>query len=325
MSKCIGCGVILQNQDEKKGGYTRDLSSGLCERCFRLRHYGEYQKTDYTNVEYKKILDAIPEENLVLYVTDILSMEMDYIEKFSRVLLVVTKRDIMPKSIKDQKIVEYLTTRFSNVIGVVVVSSLKNYQMDKLYQEILKYSNGKKVYLVGNTNSGKSTLLNQMIHDYGEGKEEVTVSMYPSTTLDQIEISIQDLVFVDTPGLIGEKNIVHYLKKEDLKKITPKKEIKPKSCQVKGRGSLLIGDYVRMDYDTTTANSFVIYTSNLVPVRFCSYEKNTYRDLVPHQYSLSKNQDIVIPGLGFIKFVGAIDVILYLPERVEGLVRDNLI
>lgn len=324
MSKCSGCGVLLQDSFPMEIGYTADIHTNLCERCFRLKHYGEYKSVSLTNNDYEKIIQMIPKDSLVLYVTDILSLDLDFISSFKKVLLVVTKRDIMPKSLKDEKIRNYFLERYSNILDVVVVSSIKNYQMDLLYKQILTYVKD-TVYLVGNTNSGKSTLLNQFIHNYGEGEGEITTSMYPSTTLNEVKIKFSDFTLVDTPGLLGKGNLVHILDKKELKMVTPKKEIRPKSCQVEGKGSILLGHFVRMDYDCLERSSFVIYVSNDVPIRFGNYEKNTYRENKMSKYFVDKGKDIVIPGLGFIKFMGRFNVTLYLPCEVEAKVRDSFI
>ena len=43
MSKyCLGCGVLLQDKDEKKEGYVSDISQNYCKRCFRMTHYHEF-------------------------------------------------------------------------------------------------------------------------------------------------------------------------------------------------------------------------------------------------------------------------------------------
>ena len=206
-----------------------------------------------------------------------------------------------------------------------VVSSLRNYQMDLLYKEILTYFDGKKVYLVGDTNSGKSTLINQFIHNYLESDTLVTTSMYPSTTLNEVEIAFPDFTLVDTPGLLHEGSLVNILDSTELKRVSPKKEIRPKSCQVEGHGSILIGSYARMDYEVKGKSSFIVYVSNEVDVRFCNYEKNTYFDYPTYCYSVCLGEDIVIPGLGFIKFRGDFKITLHLISGVEARVRESFI
>jgi len=41
MSKCAGCGILLQNDDALKEGYTKNLDNKFCERCFRIKNYKE--------------------------------------------------------------------------------------------------------------------------------------------------------------------------------------------------------------------------------------------------------------------------------------------
>ena len=52
MSNCIGCGVKLQQENINELGYTRNSESKLCERCFKIRNYGEYKKTNTKNNRY---------------------------------------------------------------------------------------------------------------------------------------------------------------------------------------------------------------------------------------------------------------------------------
>lgn len=325
MSKCSGCGVVLQDENQEMLGFTRNMERGLCERCFRLRHYGEYKSVSLDNVDYEKIIKRIHPDNLVLYVTDILSLDLSFLDTFSKVLLVITKRDIMPKSLVDAKIRSCFLKKYDNLVDVCIVSSLRNYQMDLLYKEILTYFDGKKVYLVGDTNSGKSTLINQFIHNYLESDTLVTTSMYPSTTLNEVEIAFPDFTLVDTPGLLHEGSLVNILDSTELKRVSPKKEIRPKSCQVEGHGSILIGSYARMDYEVKGKSSFIVYVSNEVDVRFCNYEKNTYFDYPTYCYSVCLGEDIVIPGLGFIKFRGDFKITLHLISGVEARVRESFI
>lgn len=326
MSKCLGCGILLQTHNKETIGYTTNIESNICERCFRLKNYGEYKSVNLDNNDYQEIINNIPSGSLVVYVTDILSLNLTNLPKNKNLILVLTKYDILPKSTKEEKIIAKLKKIVPNIIDIIIISSLKNYNIDKLYNMLNKYSKGKDIYLIGNTNSGKSTLLNKLIQNYSDSRDaNITVSMYPSTTLDKVKIKLNNLIIIDTPGLIDEGSYVNILSPKNLKMVTPKKEIKPRSCQVTGKGSIMIGHFARIDYETIEPNSFVIYTASTVVSSFISNKNNTYKELIPHKYSLTNNQDIVLPGLGFIKFTKPLNVTIYTHKGVRPYTRNNLI
>ena len=104
--KCLGCGVVLQDENMLLEGYTVNMENDLCQRCFRLKNYGEYQVSTKTNEEYEKILEEVGKtKDLVMYVTDILNVEQDLfdIRKVlpNKILLVINKKDVIPKSVKE--------------------------------------------------------------------------------------------------------------------------------------------------------------------------------------------------------------------------------
>ena len=326
MNKCLGCGIELQTENKETIGYTTNIESAICERCFRLKNYGEYKSVTLDNNDYQQIINSIPVRTLIVYVTDILSLNLTNLPSRKNAILVLTKYDILPKSTKEEKIITKLKNAYPNLLDIILISSLKNYNIDKLYNMLNKYSKDRDIYLIGNTNSGKSTLLNKLIQNYSDNeKANITVSMYPSTTLDKLEIKLNNLTIIDTPGLIDEGSYVNILSPKDLKVVTPKKEIKPRSCQVTGSGSILIDKFARIDYETLESNSFVIYTAPTVVSSFISSKNNTYKDLTPHKYSLTNNQDIVLPGLGFVKFTKPINITIYTDEHIKPYTRNNLI
>lgn len=327
MNKCLGCGIELQTEEKEKLGYIVNLDNKICNRCFKLKNYGEYTNVTLNNKDYQQIISQINPQNLVVYIVDILNLNPITFPDFSNMILVLTKRDILPKSIKDEKIIMNLKQNYKKFLDIICVSSIKNYNIDKLYQTIKKHAHQKEVYLIGNTNSGKSTLLNTLIKNYDEENHDpiITTSMYPSTTLDKVKIKLGNLQLIDTPGLIEEGNIINNLTAKELKSITPKKEIKPKTCQITNSGSILIGSYVRVDYQTNTTNSFVIYTANTIQTNFISKTNLILKDKETLKLSLAKNKDIVIKGLGFIKFTKEINLTIYLLPGTEIFIRDNLI
>lgn len=322
MNKCIGCGSILQDTDKNKDGYVLDINDKLCQRCFRIRYYNEYKNTIRDNNDYLKILDSINNDDLVVYVTSLLDIRLDYIDSFKNVIVVLTKRDILPKSVKDEKLIKYIKSRY-NPLEVIVVSSVKNYNIDYLF-DILRQYKKKNIYVVGTTNGGKSTLINKLIKNYSDNDVVITSSMYPSTTLDKIEINILGLNIIDNPGLINKGSIVNYIDNNLLKKITIKKEIKPKTYQLNGKGSVLIEDLIRLDYDTK-GTSMTIYVNNLVNIRFLGKDNNKLLDGKCNKFSLDNNKDIVISDLCFIKFTKNVNLNIYSNYDVLIYERDNLI
>ena len=330
--KCLGCGVELQDENMLLDGYTVNLENDLCQRCFRLKNYGEYQATTKTNEEYQQILEAVGKtKDLVVYVTDVLNVEQDLydIRKFlpNKILLVLNKRDVIPKSVKDEKLIQYFKDKYDFFNDIVVVSCEKNMNIDHLLNRIKFFQVTKQVYVVGHTNAGKSSLINKLIKNYSDSKQELTISPLPSTTLNLINIEINDyLTIIDTPGLIDEGSITNYVDNELLIIITPKKEIKTKTYQLRRGQSIIIGDLVRIDYVDGEKNSFTLYISNDIKTkRIISSRHDDLKNLAKRTYQLPFNQDIVIKGLGFIKVVNRGVVDIYLNQRVETFLRDNLI
>lgn len=311
--KCMGCGNILKDDE---------LEHNICNRCFRLKHYGEYHVTNKDNSDYLKIINNIDSDDLVIYVTSLLNLTIMDLSKFKNVIVVLTKRDILPKSVKDNKIIDYVKNHY-NFKDIEVISSIKNYNLDNLISKIEKY-NKKKVYLIGNTNSGKSTLLNKLIENYSESDIDITTSMYPSTTLDTIEVKINDIEFIDTPGIIDNGSVINYIDYKMLKKITPKKEVKPRTYQIKGKGSLVIEDLVRIDYETND-NSMTIYIANSVNILRVGEGNPRLKNLPKREFNLENDRDIVITDLCFIKFVKGLKVKIYANNNINVYERDNLI
>lgn len=329
---CIGCGVVLQDENMSLEGYTSNIENDICSRCFRMKNYGEYQIVTKSNDEYIEILKEVDKtKDLVLYIIDALNFGEDItsIRKYisNNMILVVNKRDVLPKSVKDSKIISYLKKLDLDFQDVIVVSCHKNYNIDSLMAMIKKYKSSKNVYVVGNTNVGKSSLINKLIKNYSEYEGELTISPMPSTTLNKISIKMSDdLTIIDTPGLVNRGNIINYVDNSFLKKINPKKEIKPKTYQIKEGQCLVIGDLFRIDYVDGEKNSFTVYASNDLKVkRYNMHKCNLLKDRSKTTYDVGYHKDLVIDGLGFIKIVNASKVDVYVDINVNIFERDSVI
>ncbi len=329
---CIGCGIVLQDENMSQEGYTSNIDNDICNRCFRMKNYGDYQIVTRSNEEYINILrDVNKTKDLVLYIVDALNFEKDItsIRQYlsNRMILVINKRDVLPKSVKDEKLISYFQNLNLDFADIIIISCHKNYHLDELMNMINKYKKSKKVYVVGNTNVGKSSLINKLIKNYSEKEGELTISPMPSTTLNKISIKLNDdLTIIDTPGLVNRGNIVNYVDSDHVKKINPKKEIKPKTYQIKKNQCLVIGDLVRVDYVEGDKNSFTVFASNDLKVkRYNSNRCQFLKNLSKIPYEVAYHQDLVIDGLGFIKIVSKAKLDIYVDINVNVYTRNSII
>lgn len=329
MSKCIGCGATLQTTEFDNIGYTTKLENNLCERCFRIRNYNDYKFVIKDNNDYINILKNIGKtDELVILVVDLfnISKNLEDISKYlnNKILLVLTKRDILPKSCYDENLKKYFNNYNLNIIETIIVSSNKNYNLDILYEKINEYKISSNVYVVGFTNSGKSTLINKIIYNYSDKETQITTSNLPSTTIDSIEVKVnENLTLIDTPGLLDSGDIINYIDAKTLKKIIPNKELKPITYQIKDKQTIIVEDLLRVDL--VEKNSMTIYMSNNLNIKRIYKDTNELNYLEKHILDIDEDSDIVIQGLGFIKFTKKSKITLYAKSNVAIYSRKNLI
>lgn len=324
MTKCNGCGSVLQNTNETKEGYTKDLKNNLCERCFRITNYSDYKMVPRTNDDFIDILKEIDKtKDLVVLVVDLLNISnnLDIIKKYisNDILLVLSKRDLLPKDVYEAKFLDYLNIK---CLDKIIISSKTNYNLDLLMEKINNYKKSNNVYIVGITNAGKSSLINKIIYNYSKLERFITTSNLPSTTLSTIEIKLNDnLTLIDTPGIIDDKNIINYVDSKDIKKIIPKRQIKPITYQIKTKQTLIIEDYLRLDLDN---NNITLFMADLKIERFYK-ETDLLLNLEKHTIKTTPNMDIVITGFGFIKVTKSSLITIYTIKGVEVYTRKSLI
>ena len=331
--RCAGCGVLLQDENILQEGYTTNLENDLCQRCFRMKNYGEYQVITKSNSEYIEILKEVGKtKDLVIYITDLLNLEKNIEEIRSiipnKMILVLNKMDVLPKSVKEEKLKRYLANNDVNFEEIIVISTEKNYNIDYLLKRIKFFQTSKNVYVVGHTNAGKSSLINKLIKNYSNNPQELTMSPLPSTTLSMVNIEINDhLNLVDTPGLVDSGSILNHVTPDMVKKISAKKEIKPRTYQLRKNQSIIIEDLVRIDYVEGDRNSFTVFISNDLKVRrlLNLFNNEELKDKSKITYNMKYDEDLAISGLGFIKVVnkGVIDV--YIDKDVDTFTRKSLI
>ena len=320
---CMGCGSILQSVDENKEGYipSKVFDKALyCERCFKIKNYNSSKEAS----REVNINEIITSNDPVIFVLDIVTMStraFDIIKSIKNpVYIVLTKKDLLPKSVKDYKIIEYVK-KHTLKENVFIVSSLKKYNIDYLYNTLIK-DKYDRYYVVGFSNAGKSALIDALC--FKEGKKTNTViSSTLNTTLENIEIKLDKITLIDTPGLFLEESIINNL--SSYKSLFPKKEIKPRIYVLKKGFMLLLNDLVRIENNSEEAN-ISFYISNSITISKYKIER---RDTLKEENKVSveanNNQDIVIEGLGFIKVINDCTVDFYLKDTKAISKREKLI
>ena len=361
---CVGCGVVIQTEEQDRLGYAPksalEKEQIICQRCFRLKHYNEVQDVSLTDDDFLKILDGLGQtDSLIIKIVDIFDFNGSWLPGLHRfvgnnkIILIGNKVDLLPKSVKLNKLINWMKQSSKelglNPVDVFLISAAKGVGIDRVAEAIDSYRDGKDVYVVGCTNVGKSTFINRIIKDFSGEDDVITTSHFPGTTLDLIEIPLDNgAALIDTPGIINHHQMAHYVGKQDLKTITPKKEIKPKVFQLNEGQTLFFGGLARFDFVSGGKQSFVCHLSNELTIHRTKLEKaeelyenhvgellspprkdevDGFPKLIAHEYMIKEAKtDIVFSGLGWVTVNEPnVKIVAHVPKGVGVMIRRSLI
>ena len=142
--KCIGCGVELQGEDKNKKGYLpqsvldKDSKELYCQRCFKIKNYGEYIPVEMTRDDYRQeVKKSLPEADVAIAVFDIIDFEGSFDDEILDVLremdsiVVVNKIDLIPDEKHPSEVADWVKERLGEEgiapLDVAIVSSKKGY------------------------------------------------------------------------------------------------------------------------------------------------------------------------------------------------------
>ncbi|MDI6553534.1 ribosome biogenesis GTPase YqeH [Leuconostoc falkenbergense] len=363
--RCIGCGALMQTTDPRRAGYLPlsalkkaiDSDALFCQRCFRLRHYNEIQPVELTDDDFARLLHQISETKaLIVYVLDLFDVTGSEIAGLPRfvgennpILVVGNKVDLLPKLLNQNRLKQWLQTMLKaqgiKPADIFLTSAAHPNNIDVLLERVDQLRLNRDVYVVGVTNVGKSTLINQIIKSRTGIQDLITTSRFPGTTLDRIEIPLADgHQLIDTPGIIKREQMAHVIADKDLKYALPKKEIKPRTYQLNPEQTLFLGGMARFDFVSGERTAVTAYFENNLNIHRTKlngadefYNRHvgelltpaplnlTTSPLVKREFNIIEKSDLVFAGLGWITLPAGIKVAGWVPEGVDVLIRKAMI
>lgn len=279
MTKCVGCGIKLQEKDKNELGYTPNLNNALCERCFKLKNYNILTNKGI-NIDNDKLINKINELNTcVLFLVDFINLDSEVIEAYKKIkskkILIITKADIIPKNIKYQKLIQNIKNIYDIKEDLILTSSKTKLNIKTITKLCLEEKN---ICLAGFTNAGKSSLINALVGS------DITVSKKSNTTQDFIKLNVDGINIYDAPGFMSNIN------RENI----PRSIIRPITYQFPSKHYLLIQD---IKLNILEDSNFTIYVGNEANIiRRKENENVECKIIVP------KNSDVIIKGFCFINF-----------------------
>ncbi|XP_030904696.2 nitric oxide-associated protein 1 [Melopsittacus undulatus] len=199
------------------------LRGAVCQRCWMLAHYGRALRLELPAEQHRQVVSAAlrrpPRHGrgaLLLYLLDVLELPDPVLSQLpallgpdvpvAGLLVVGNKVDLLPADSPGhlgrlrQRVAEACAQaglREAPLVDIRLVSAKTGFGMEGLISRLQRsWKCAGDVYLLGATNSGKSTLFNTLLHsDYCKSRapdiiDRATVSSWPGTTLNLLKFPI---------------------------------------------------------------------------------------------------------------------------------------
>ncbi|NXT92674.1 NOA1 protein, partial [Anhinga rufa] len=232
---CSGCGAELHCRDSAAPGFVpaekyqslsesaAGLRGAVCQRCWLLAHYGQALRLQLPPEQHRRVLSAALRRpprhgrgSLLLYLLDVLELPDPVLPQLlgllgpdvpvAGLLVVGNKVDLLPADSPGhlgrlrQRVVAACAQaglRGALLVDVRLVSAKTGFGLEGLVSQLQhSWKCAGDVYLLGATNSGKSTLFNALLHsDYCKSRapdavDRATVSPWPGTTLNLLKFPV---------------------------------------------------------------------------------------------------------------------------------------
>ncbi|KAK9102563.1 hypothetical protein Sjap_019817 [Stephania japonica] len=271
----------------------------VCSRCHSLRHYGRVKDAnvenllpdfDFDHTIGRKLGTARGTRSVVLMVVDGADFDGSFPRKVARlvsetidenssawkegksgnvprVVLVVTKIDLLPSSLSPTRLEHWVRQRAreggaSRITSVHLVSAVRDWGLKNLIDEVRGLVGARgNVWAIGAQNAGKSTLINAIAKHTSGKVTQLTEAPVPGTTLGIVRLEgilPGNAKLFDTPGLLHPHQITTRLTKEEQKLVHISKELKPRTYRIKVGHSVHIAGLMRLDVEEATVDTIYV-------------------------------------------------------------------
>ncbi|RVW48630.1 GTP-binding protein brassinazole insensitive pale green 2, chloroplastic [Vitis vinifera] len=248
----------------------------VCARCHSLRHYGKVKdptvenllpEFDFEHTVGRRLVSTSGTRSVVLMVVDASDFDGSFPKRVAkmvsatidenytawkmgksgnvpRVVLVVTKIDLLPSSLSPTRFEHWVRQRAreggaNKLTSVHLVSSVRDWGLKNLIDDIVQLAGRRgNVWAIGAQNAGKSTLINSIGKHAGGKLTHLTEAPVPGTTLGIVRVEgvlTGAAKLFDTPGLLNPHQITTRLTGEEQKLVHVSKELKPRTYRIKGK------------------------------------------------------------------------------------------
>ena len=345
VKRCSHCGSILQDKNPNEEGFIDSIilkkyPDGvlLCNKCFN-----EIQNSDNSSLvlseDFKKVLAKIKKEKgLILYIIDLFSFEGCFPSEFNNeigdtdVIVLGTKRDLLPKNVDDELLKKYVTHRLNvsnvKVKEVILTSSINEANNNKIFNYFLTNLKDKNIYILGPKTSGKSTLLREFLKVYkNDTKLPISSYNFEGTNLSGLRVPLTNKSAIyELPSLSIQNSMLGILEKPIVNYIVPGKEVAPKKVVISDKSSLIVSGLCLIQQFSEGKTPLKCYFSEKLDVKVkrgdglkafknilkngtqknTSYKYRDIKDFDAYDFEISEtgSRDIGILGLGWISFEG---------------------
>lgn len=370
---------------EPLSSYTKKptLKELICMRCFKLSKYGEKTdiQTSITSADPLKILNYIfssmKNHSVILKIVDLIDFNGSFIQeiyteaskKHCHMILIANKIDVLPKEYKYSRIHSWVKRQVQSYFddqSICVVSSKTGEGFGRVLH-LLRTLNKKypksTFYVLGSTNSGKSSFLNKLVRRTWNLPETnlklpvladtLTTSIVPGTTLNMIPVSCRSLSLklIDTPGIPTLSQYSAYAEHSVLSALVPSKRLQSLVILCHPGQCVWIGGLARIDVLSGNYLYFTFFTSPLVTIHKTNlglkddiYRRQAGKLLSPIIEKLTLDafvsekvvvkgtgrekacKDLVFHGLGWVAVsgIGETEIEVHFPGKVGFNVREPL-